>query len=91
MTDPDIQGAFNTKRPPSDHAIGKLLAVASYGESGMPAQEMNFTVRDKLLAFGYIRVELRPSSGWYKTHGPNKRVDFAIVTEKGIEFLRSQR
>ena len=47
-------GAFNTKNPPSKHAMDELYSVGNQGEAGKPAQEMNFTVRDKLLAFGYV-------------------------------------
>lgn len=90
LTDSDrreIQGAFNTRKRPSDHAMQVLRQVRSYGDKGIPAQEMNFTVRDKLHAFGYICLRDAPSDGWYKTHKPGRTVTFAFITEKGRSAL----
>ena len=67
---------LNTRNPPSDHALGVLRNCP------MPAQEMNFTVRNKLLAFGLIRLEDRPSP--YKTHKAGATVAYAIPTGKAI-------
>ena len=83
----EIRGAYNTDNPRSDHAMKVLRKVASYGMLGMPAQEMNFTVRDKLNAFDYIEIYPAPSHGWYKTHKEGRVVDFAYITPKGRQAL----
>lgn len=91
MTDFDkgTRGAFNTKHPPSDHAKACLRRIASEGVEGVPAQEFNFTVRDKLLAFEYVTMRLAPSDHIYKTHEAGRRVNFLFITDKGRAALRS--
>lgn len=81
-------GAFNTKKPPSKHAMQKLADIAFFRVDGLPAQELNFTVRDKLLAFEYVTMRPASSKGWYK-HG--RDVDFLYVTTKGVEALAAWR
>ena len=81
-----IEGAYNTRNPPSAHAMEVLGRVWA---DPFPAQEMNFTVRDKLCAFGYITLEQRLSP--YKTHRAEKtghKVDFAVITEAGLKALK---
>lgn len=70
----------NPKKPPSAHAMSCLNSTPC------PAQSVNFTVRDKLLQFGYARLERRPSP--YKTHKPGTLIDFLIATDAGIEALK---
>lgn len=79
-------GASNTKTPPSDHAMSCLLRLYRYGPH--PSQEVNFTVRDKLAAWGYVTLEDRPSP--YKTHKPGKTVLFMVATPEGEAALRTK-
>jgi len=78
-----VEGAKNTRHPPSAHAMDCLARAA---HDPYPAQEINFTVRDKLLAFGYARTEPRPSP--YKTHKPGTTVDYLVVTDAGRQALK---
>ena len=71
-------GAYNRKTPPSPHAMDCLRRCI---RAPFPAQEVNFTVRDKLLAWGYATIEPRPSP--YKTHKPGRQVDYLISTDAG--------
>lgn len=79
-------GHVRADKPPSAHAMGVLrgLAVTSH-----PAQEVNFTVRDKLLQFGYCTLELKPSP--YVTHKPGREVYFLVITDAGREALEKAR
>lgn len=70
----------NPKKPPSAHAM-RCLA-----NTPCPSQEVNFTVRDKLLQFGYATIERRQSP--YKTHKPGTLIDFLVATDAGIEALK---
>lgn len=90
MSDPDVVGAFNTKHQPSRHAMDKLDLIAGYGADGMPAQEVNFTVRDKLLAFGYVTMRDAPSAGWYSTHKATDTRPFLYITVEGYTALKGQ-
>lgn len=78
-------GHVRADRPPSKHAMGVLATIA---RDPIPAQEMNFTVRDKLAQFGFITLEQRPSP--YTTHKPGRRVDFAVITDAGRDALKGQ-
>jgi hypothetical protein len=75
-------GANNTKHPPSAHAKACLSRAA---DRPYPAQEVNFTVRDKLLAFGYAELVDRPSP--YTTHKKGRTVPFLVVTMAGLRYL----
>jgi len=75
--------AKNTRIPPSKHAMGVLRNLKAMGPC--PVQEMNFTVRDKLMAFGYIELYDAPSP--YKTHKPGRMVEFAKITDAGRSAL----
>lgn len=70
------------KTPPSNHAMRCLDQAAT---RPYPAQEVNFTVRDKLVLWGYATTEDRPSP--YKTHKPGRRVPFLVATIAGREAL----
>lgn len=72
----------NATKPPSAHAMSCLRSAA---REPYPAQEINFTVRDKLMQFGYARLERRASP--YKTHKPGTMVDYLVATEAGIAAL----
>ncbi len=72
-------GHVRADKPPSKHAMTCLYYCPR------PAQEVNFTVRDKLLQFGYARLESRPSP--YKTHKPGRTVDYLVATVLGIAAL----
>ncbi len=74
-------GAYNTKTRPSLHAMKRL---ADCVREPFPAQEVNFTVRDKLHAWGYVTIEQRPSP--YKTH-KGRKIDFLVATPAGIAAL----
>ncbi len=74
-------GHLRMDRPPSAHAMKQL------GYTPMPAQEVNFTVRDKLLDFGYAVLEQRTSP--YKTHKPGTKIDYLVMTAKGREALNA--
>lgn len=71
-------GHVRADKPPSEHAMGVLrgLLVREF-----PAQEVNFTVRDKLLQFGYCTLEDRPSP--YATHKPGRKVPHLVITTEG--------
>lgn len=79
-------GHVRADKPPSAHAMGVLrgLAVREF-----PAQEVNFTVRDKLLQFGYATLEDRPSP--YATHKAGRKVPHLIITDKGRKALQESR
>lgn len=66
------------QNPPSFHAMQKLRAAI---RDPFPAQEVNFTVRDKLVSWGYVTLEPRQSP--YKTHKLGKTVNFLVSTELG--------
>lgn len=68
--------------PPSKHAV-RCLADAP-----LPAREVNFTVRDKLLQFGLAILEQRPSP--YKTHKPGTLIDYLVPTEAGRRAIRAE-
>lgn len=72
--------------PPSAHAMD-CLARAAY--EPFPAQEVNFTVRDKLVLWGYAAIEDRPSP--YKTHKPGRRIPYLIATAAGQDALAAKR
>lgn len=88
--DKDIRGAFNTEHQPSKHAYDKLREVSNAGSDGIPAQEVNFTVKNKLLAFGFISLRDGPSHHVYSTHRVGQTVPFMHVTDKGREALRNR-
>lgn len=75
-------GAFNTKTPPSKHAMACLdrAWVKPY-----PAQEVNFTVRDKLMAWGYVDLVDMPSP--YATHKAGRTVPHLVITDAGRAAL----
>lgn len=83
----NMENGFNTRKPPSEHAMDCLRQIRSYGADGMPAQEINFTVRNKLAAFEYITLREARSAHWYSTHGPERTVTFMFITEKGKAAL----
>lgn len=68
--------------PPSQHAMDCLAAAV---HKPYPAQEVNFTVRDKLILWGYAAIEERPSP--YKTHKPGQRVNYLVATPAGEAAL----
>ncbi len=70
------------RTPPSRHAMDCLARAA---RTPYPAQEVNFTVRDKLLLFGYAALEDRPSP--YKTHPKGRCVPFLVCTPAGNSAL----
>jgi hypothetical protein len=70
-------------KPPSAHAMARLA------ECPFPAQEVNFTVRDKLIQFGFAVLEARPSP--YKTHKPGHRVDYLVRTPAGDEAIKARK
>ena len=78
-----VHSELNRKNPPSAHAMGVLHRVS---QNPVPVQEVNQTVSRKLLQFGYIVVEDRPSP--YKTHKPGRMVPFMVPTEKGLNALK---
>lgn len=67
---------------PSEHAMACLRRMA---REPFPSQEINFTVRDKLVLFGYAELFEAPSP--YKTHKPGKRVTFIRATDAGRAAL----
>lgn len=73
-----------SKNPPSDHAMAKLDEAIRGGP--YPAQEINFTVRDKLTGLGFARLESRPSP--YKSHKKGQRVEFLVPTSAGACAVR---
>ena len=79
----EIYGAFNTKHKPSEHAMGKLEEISW---EPIPYQELNFTVGDKLRAFGYIET-FRDGSP-YKTHKEGHKITWCRITDKGSSALR---
>lgn len=83
MTERKTFGHLRYDRPPSKHAMACL------GLCPLPAREVNFTVRDKLLMFGLAALESRPSP--YKTHKPGTMIDYLVATEAGREALRQSR
>lgn len=70
------------RTPPSEHAMACLQRIA---HEPVPSQEINCTVRDKLVLFGYAELYEAPSP--YKTHKPGKRVTFIRATEAGRAAL----
>lgn len=70
----------NATKPPSKHAMGCLRAAV---RKPYPAQEINFTVRDKLIQFGYAALVKGPSP--YKTHKAGTMIDFITATDLGRE------
>lgn len=74
------------RTPPSAHAMECLRRAWA---DPFPAQEVNFTVRDKLLLWGYARTEERPSP--YKSHKPGRRVPFLVCTQAGYEALKARK
>lgn len=77
-------GHVRMDRPPSDHAMDCLASLLHHPD-GKPCQEVNFTVRDKLLQFGYIKVRQAPSP--YKSHARDRRVDCMFITDAGRDAL----
>lgn len=75
-------GANNTRHPPTAHAMDMLRKAFN---KPFPSQEVNFTVRDKLMAFGYAKLERRLSP--YKTHKIGTMVDFLVCTPAGRDAL----
>lgn len=53
-----------------------------------PAQEINFTVRDKLVLFGFAELYEAPSP--YKTHRPGTTVTFIRATDVGRAELEKE-
>lgn len=78
-------GAYNTRHQPSRHAMD-CLARAAFRP--FPSQEINFTVRDKLIAFGYAELVDMPSP--YKTHKPGTRISFLVATDAGRAALKNK-
>ena len=78
-------GHVRADKPPSEHAMACLASIAAHRGAGRPAQEFNFTVRDKLVQFGYVTMEERPSP--YSTHKPGRTVPHLIITEAGRAAL----
>lgn len=76
-------GHVRADKPPSPHAMACLA------QTPCPAQEVNFTVRDKLLQFGYVTMEDRPSP--YSTHKPGRTVPFLIITDAGRVALQENK
>ena len=74
------------RTPPSPHAMDCLARAWA---DPFPAQEVNFTVRDKLTLWGYARLEDRPSP--YKTHKAGRKVPFLVCTQKGREALLERK
>jgi len=72
----------NINRRPSAHAI-ECLRIAA--KKPYPCQEINFTVRDKLIQFGL--AELFEADSPYKTHARGRKVLFLRPTNAGLEFL----
>lgn len=72
--------------PPSKHAMDCLASAA---HKPYPAQEVNFTVRDKLVLWGYAALEDRPSP--YATHKPGRRVPFLVATDAGRAALAGMK
>lgn len=70
---------------PSQHAMD-CLARAYY--KPFPAQEVNFTVRDKLMLWGYAELVDMPSP--YRTHKPGRTVPFLVITKAGRRALEGQ-
>lgn len=81
-----IHSELNPNNPPSNHAMGVLMRVE---QRSFPAQEVNQTVSRKLLQFGYITTEERPSP--YKTHPPGTLVNYMVITQKGRIALHSHK
>ncbi|MBE0599891.1 MAG: hypothetical protein IH568_01110 [Burkholderiaceae bacterium] len=75
-------GHLRMDKPPSPHAMECLRRAA---RAPFPAQEINFTVRDKLLDFGYAVLEDRPSP--YQTHRKGQTVAFIVCTDAGRSAL----
>lgn len=82
MSDAFFGSALNTKHQPSKHAMEQLARVM---RNPFPAQEVNFTVRDKLLAFGFI--EIKPGTSPFTSHKTGRLVDFMHITMKGAAAL----
>lgn len=78
----DVSPGVHKRTPPSKHAM-RCLSIAALAP--FPAQEVNFTVRDKLILFGYARLEERPSP--YKTHRDGRTVPYLVVTDAGRAAL----
>lgn len=74
-------GHLRMDRPPSRHAMACLRKCP------LPAQEVNFTVRDKLIDFGLAVLEDRPSP--YKTHKAGRTVPYLIITDAGRKALEA--
>lgn len=70
----------HTRTPPSKHAMDRLRQII-VNSGSLPCQEVNFTVRDKLHAFGYIEIVWGASP--YKSHKPGHRIQWMQVTETG--------
>lgn len=75
-------GHVRADKPPSKHAMSCLARTPC------PSQEVNFTVRDKLIQFGYATMEDRPSP--YASHKPGRKVPFLVITEAGRVALATQ-
>lgn len=74
------------RTPPSAHAMDCLARAA---REPFPAQEVNFTVRDKLTLFGYANLEQRPSP--YVTHKPGRMVPYLVCTDAGRKALEARK
>jgi hypothetical protein len=79
-------GHVRADKPPSAHAMACLRSLP---DTGSPAQEFNFTVRDKLVQFGYAKLEDRPSP--YRTHKAGRTVPYLIPTDAGRKALQESR
>lgn len=77
-----IDNAVRADTPPSKHAMNMLRNA--YNQP-FPAQEVNFTVRDKLILLGLAELRDQPSP--YKSHKLGRTVPFLFVTDKGKKAL----
>lgn len=75
-------GHVRADKPPSKHAMRCLDWIRCHP---IPSQTVNFTVRDKLIQFGYATLEDRPSP--YATHKPGRTVPHLVITEAGKAAL----
>lgn len=79
-----VHSELNIKNLPSAHAMDVLKRV---GRCPFPVQEVNQTVSRKLLQFGLITTEARPSP--YKTHRKGIYRPFMVITERGLTALQA--
>lgn len=82
----ELMGAKNTRIPPSDHAVKCLRRISI--EQGLFASNVNFTVRDKLYAFGYISLTYKDATATFKSLKKGSTRMFMEITDNGRAALK---